>query len=79
MDTVQITARISTKSRARQARRLMNNAESRLPIGEILDALILYTEDLNEWEDIEDWVQSQRKGQKKLRLAKDRDRKRRRG
>jgi hypothetical protein len=81
MNTVQITARISTKSRdilMREASRLLNNAKSRLPVGEILDALISYTEELNEWDEIADWVQSERKGQRKLRLAKDRDRKRRR-
>jgi hypothetical protein len=81
MNTVQITARISTESRdilMREASRLMNNAKSRLPVGEMLDALILYTESLNEWEDISDWVQSQRKCRREHRLIKDRNRKRQR-
>jgi hypothetical protein len=82
MNTVQITARISAKSRdilMREARRLRNNAKSRLPVGEILDALILETEDVSEWEAVADLAQSQREARRKGRLAKDRDRKRRRG
>jgi hypothetical protein len=82
MNTVQITARISPKSRdilVREASGLLNNAKSRLSVGEILDALILYTEELNEWEEIADLVRSERRGQREFRLAKDRERKRRQG
>jgi hypothetical protein len=82
MNTIQITARISPKSYdilMREASRLRNNAKSRLPVGEILDALILYTEEMNDWEDIADDAKSQRESRREGRLAKDRDRKRRRG
>ena len=80
MDTIQITARISTEAHdilMREARRLMSNAKSRLPVGEILDALILYSETRNEWGHIADRVECQRDFRREHRLFKDRDRKRR--
>jgi len=82
VNTVQITARISPKSRdilMREASRLMNNAKSRLPVGEILDALILKTELHDEWDFVVYRAQLRRESLRKGRLAKDRDRKRRRG
>ena len=82
VNTEQITARISPKSRdilIREASRLMNNAKSRLPVGEILDALILKTELHDEWDVVVYRAQLRREFLRKGRLAKDRERKRRRG
>ena len=82
VNTVQITARISPISRdilMREASRLMNNAKSRLPVGEILDALILKTELHDEWDVVVYRAQLRRESLRKGRLAKDRDRKRGRG
>ena len=82
MSTAQITALISPKSRdilMREASRLMKNAKSRLPVGEILDALILKTELHDEWDVVVYRAQLRRESLRKGRLAKDRDRKRGRG
>ena len=80
MNTVQITARISTEAHdilMREARLRVNNEKSRLPVGEILDALILYSETRNQWDDIADRVKCQRESRTEHRLFKDLDRKRR--
>ena len=80
MNTVQITARISTEAHdilMREARLRVSNKKSRLPVGEILDALILYSETRNDWDDIADRVKVQRECRREHRLFKDRERKRR--
>lgn len=82
MNTVQITARISTEAHEilmREARLRVQHKKSRLPIGEILDTLILYSEARNEWNDISDRLKLERELRREHRLFKDLERKRRRG
>jgi hypothetical protein len=50
--------------------------EGRLPIGEILDALILYLNDIEDLEEVVDDVMEKRNAKRNQRLAKDRERKR---
>jgi hypothetical protein len=82
MNTVQITARISTEAHEvlmREARLRVQHKKSRLPVGEILDTLILYSEARNEWNDIADRLELERELRRDHRLFKDLERKRRRG
>jgi hypothetical protein len=74
MNTVQITARISTEAHdilMREARLRVEHKKSRLPIGEILDTLILYSEARNDWKDIADRLELERELRREHRLFKD--------
>jgi hypothetical protein len=79
METVQICARISKEANhvLREAAESTVSATGRLPIGEILDALIFYLNDIGHWQEVMDDVMEKRNAKRNQRLAKDRDRKRR--
>jgi len=78
--TIRITARISEQAHSiltREARKLIRTATSRLPYGEVLDALIVDIGGTDEdWEELRDIVLWEREKRDTARLEKDRDRKR---
>jgi hypothetical protein len=79
-DNVPITARISTEAHeilVREAQALVVNEKSRLPIGEILNELVLYIEGTCSWAAIVDRIRCDRECREEHRRFLDCDRKRR--
>jgi hypothetical protein len=78
-NSVPLTVRISPEARKRLdevASRIVGS-EERLPLGRIIDAMVLWFFDENEWEDIVLEVREDLEREREERKARDRERKRR--
>jgi hypothetical protein len=74
-----LTVRIGPKARKileRMAWRIVYNEEDRLPLGRIINAMILWFEDHNQWEEIQEEIRADFAREAEERRIRDRERKR---